>query len=253
MYFLALLLTLRAKGSGQFPPLGEGPDAFVPLLQALSDKVTSPRNEQITAALLKSNRRHALIRLTCFSKTGDPLVAILLQTLAPGSVFTFSQWGYEVESVDLTDPVWTGVSAWPDMLSEQHGGRMRLTFATPLVTADQEHGQIGTALPFPDPHILFSRVFRRWQECDGPPLPYSGEQAVQAARCVVTEYRLWAVERTVAGSSRLGYLGWIEYTCRTRELAPVVSLNALARLAFFTGSGYLTEHGLGVTRITIAK
>ncbi len=76
---------------------------------------------------------------------------------------------------------------------------------------------------------------------------------MQAARCVVTRYRLWTVKRPVAGSPRLGYLGWIEYTCRTRELAPVVSLNALARLAFFTGSGYLTEHGLGITRIAIAK
>jgi CRISPR/Cas system endoribonuclease Cas6 (RAMP superfamily) len=96
-------------------------------------------------------------------------------------------------------------------------------------------------------------VFRRWQECAGPPLPYTGEQAVQAARCVVTQYRLWTVECILAGSSRLGYLGWIEYTCRTRELAPVASLNALARLAFFTGSGHLTEHGLGVTRIAMAK
>jgi CRISPR/Cas system endoribonuclease Cas6 (RAMP superfamily) len=253
VYFLALLLTLRAKGSGQFPPLKGVLDAFVPLLQALSDKIPPPWNEQITATLLKSNQRHALIRLTCFGKKVDPLVATVLQALAPGSVFTFSQWGYEVESVNLTDPVWTGVSTWPDMLSEQPGGRMRLTFATPLVTAHQEQGQVGTALPFPDPQTLFSSVFRRWQQCDGPPLPYPGEQAVQAARCVVTRYRLWTVERTVAGSSRLGYLGWLEYTCRTRDLAPVASLNALARLAFFTGSGYLTEHGLGVTRIAIGK
>jgi hypothetical protein len=253
MYFLALLLTLRAKESCQFPLLKEDPGASVPLLQALLDKVAPLCEGQITAALLQGNQRHILMRLACFSKAGDPLVAMLLHALATGSVFTFSQRGYEVKSVDLTDPLWTGVSTWPDMLSEQYGGRMRLTFATPLVTANQEQGQVGNALPFPDPQTLFSRVFRRWQECDGPPLPYPGEQAVQAARCVVTEYRMWTVERTVAGSSRLGYLGWIEYTCRTREPAPVVSLNALARLAFFTGSGDLTEHGLGVTRITIAK
>jgi hypothetical protein len=253
MYFLALLLTLRAKESGQFPLLKGGLDAFAPLLQALQDTDTLPWKERMTAALLQSNRRHALVRLTCFGKTGDPLAATPLQALAAGSVFTFSQRRYEVESVDLTDPVWTGVSAWPDLLSAHHGGRMRFTFATPLVTADQEQGQVGTALPFPDPQTFFSRVFRRWQQYDGPPLPYPGEQAVQAARCVVTRYRLWTVERTLAGSSRLGYLGWIEYTCRTRELAPVISLNALARLAFFTGSGYLTEHGLGVTRIAIAK
>lgn len=35
--------------------------------------------------------------------------------------------------------------------------------------------------------------------------------------------------------------------------AAVASLNALARLAFFTGSGYLTERGIGVTAIAITN
>jgi hypothetical protein len=39
MYFLALLLTLRAKESCQFPLLKDGPRASVPLLQELLDKV----------------------------------------------------------------------------------------------------------------------------------------------------------------------------------------------------------------------
>jgi len=77
MYFLALLLTLRAKESGQFLLLRGGPDAFVPLLKALRDKDTPSCEEYITAALLQSNQQHALVRLTCFGKTGDPPGATL--------------------------------------------------------------------------------------------------------------------------------------------------------------------------------
>ena len=35
--------------------------------------------------------------------------------------------------------------------------------------------------------------------------------------------------------------------------AVVASLNALARLAFFTGSGYLTERGMGATAVSITN
>ncbi len=76
---------------------------------------------------------------------------------------------------------------------------------------------------------------------------------VQAARCVVTEYCLETAESTLEEHSHPGYLGWIEYTCRTQEMTTVASLNALARLAFFTGSGYLTERGMGATAVTVAN
>jgi CRISPR/Cas system endoribonuclease Cas6 (RAMP superfamily) len=88
---------------------------------------------------------------------------------------------------------------------------------------------------------------------DGPPLPFVGEQAAQAARCLVSEYRLETGESVLAGRSHLGFLGWIEYICRASEADAVASLNALARLVFFTGCGYLTEYGMGTTTVTIAK
>jgi len=108
-------------------------------------------------------------------------------------------------------------------------------------------------LPFPDPQTLFSSVLRHWRTLDGPFLPHSGEQITQIARCVVSEYRLETACCVLAGRPHLGFLGWIEYTCRASGARAVTSLNALARLAFFTGSGYLTEHGMGVTTVTIAN
>jgi CRISPR/Cas system endoribonuclease Cas6 (RAMP superfamily) len=74
---------------------------------------------------------------------------------------------------------------------------------------------------------------------------------VQAAGCILSEYRLETAESTT--QAHPGFLGWVEYTCRAREIAAIASLNALARLAFFTGSGYLTGLGMGTTAVTIAN
>jgi CRISPR/Cas system endoribonuclease Cas6 (RAMP superfamily) len=121
------------------------------------------------------------------------------------------------------------------------------------VTSNPTHGQFNNALPFPDPPVLFASALRHWRMLDGPLLPFVGEQVALVARCVVSEYRLETAERVLAGCSHLGFLGWIEYTCRAREETAVASLNALARLAFFSGCGYLTERGMGVTTVTIAN
>jgi len=130
---------------------------------------------------------------------------------------------------------------------------MRFAFATPLVTSTPAHRQGGNALPFPIPQVLFASALRQWRMLDGPLLPFVGEEIAQAAGCVVSEYRLETAARILAGGSHLGFLGWIEYTCRAPETTAAASLNALARLAFFTGCGYLTEWGMGVATVRIAR
>ena len=252
MYFLALLFTLRALETTRNGILLEDADTSSALLQAIHDKVAL-HEEYLRVALLGNDQERVHVRLTCNSKEGGSLSSRVLQALAPGCVLDCSRQWYEVESVDLTDPMWTGVSTWPDMLSQPVGARLRFAFATPLRTSNSEDGQFGNALPFPDPQVLFASVLRHWRMLDGPLLPFVGEQVAQAARCLVSEYRLETAERVLAGRSHLGFLGWIEYTCRASEAAAVASLNALARLAFFTGCGYLTEWGMGVATITLAK
>jgi CRISPR/Cas system endoribonuclease Cas6 (RAMP superfamily) len=44
-----------------------------------------------------------------------------------------------------------------------------------------------------------------------------------------------------------GYMGWVEFECRTRQVEAMTALNGLARLAFYTGLGYYTERGMGAT------
>lgn len=253
MYFLSLLLILRAGGPDRIGIRPEDADASSFLLKAIHDKDARLREEHLRVALLWSDQEYAHIQLTCFGKGGGSSGSTVLQALAPGSALHCAGQEYEVASVDLTNTTWTGIGTWSDMLSQPPGVRMRFEFATPLVTCNPEHRQVGNALPFPDPHALFTSSLRHWRLLDGPLLPYSGEQITQAARCVVSEYRLVTAERFLAGHSHLGFLGWIEYVCRTREMSVVASLNALARLAFFSGSGYLTERGMGVTAVTIAN
>ncbi len=253
MYFLAFLLTLQARQPGRFHLSLEDADTSFSLLQAIRDKDASLREAHLRAALLWSRREHAYMRLTCFGKPGGPPGGAVLQALAPGSLLQCPGHEYEVESIDMTDTAWTGVGTWSDMLGEPAGSRMRFTFATPLITSNPRRGQTGNALPFPEPQTFFASVLRHWRMLDGPFLPYSGEQITQIASCVVSEYRLETARCVLAGRPLLGFLGWIEYTCRARGTRAVASLNALSRLAFFTGSGYLTECGMGVTAVTIAN
>jgi CRISPR/Cas system endoribonuclease Cas6 (RAMP superfamily) len=94
---------------------------------------------------------------------------------------------------------------------------------------------------------------QQWQSLNGPALPSTGEQAVDLAKCMVAEYHLETVKRVFHDGCSTGYLGWIEYTCLQRDEAAIASLNALARLTFFAGLGYLTERGMGVTTVSITK
>lgn len=252
MYFLATLLTLKAIEPDQAPLFLAEKDVVIPSRQKLRFKAAFQSVSQMTAALLSSDAQRTLMRLTCCCQARDA-PGIVLQELTSRPTLEFGQRCYEVESVDCIDPVWTGISTWPDLLNEQYRVRMRFTFATPLVTVNQECASNNSALPFPVPQTLFSCLLRHWRALDGPPLPFSGEQMVQAARCVVTEYNLETTVRILEEHSHLGYLGWIEYTCRTQEITAVASLNALARLAFFTGSGYLTEQGMGATTVIVAN
>jgi CRISPR-associated endoribonuclease Cas6 len=105
---------------------------------------------------------------------------------------------------------------WADLQKAWQGVRMRFTFATPLVTARREQG-----------------TESKW--------------------CMLSEYRLETAENTAQTQAHPGFLGWVEYACRAGEITAIASLNALARLAFFTGSGYLTALGMGTSAVTIAN
>jgi CRISPR/Cas system endoribonuclease Cas6 (RAMP superfamily) len=70
---------------------------------------------------------------------------------------------------------------------------------------------------------------------------------------VVANYRLRTVEFRTQERTQIGFVGWAVYECRKLEAAHVSALNALARLAFFTGVGYQTARGMGAVKTTLSN
>lgn len=252
MYFLALLLIIRTREPYSFSRALEEAEVPSSLFPATGQTPASQHGGETRVALIWHDHAHAHLRLSCLNMTRGTLKKTVQQAIAPGPVFQYAGQNCEVESVDLSNTRWAGTASWADMATGHIGTRMKFAFTTPLFTSPAgEHRD--NALPFPHPLVLFTAAHQQWQSLNGPLLPYTGEQAVDLAECMVTEYHLETVKQVFHDERAIGYLGWIEYTCLRQEEAALATLNALARLTFFTGSGYRIERGMGVTTVTITK
>ena len=253
MYFLAALLTLRmvrdTHRSGQTEPQ-HLPTALASILRSAP---TLPPQVRLTVAQLKRSERRALVRLALCS-ADEGVATAVLNAAASLTSFQVGQSHYEVERIDLSDPAWSGLGTWADMYCGKPGRFMRFTFATPLITAEPvKPSQTGNALPFPEPLLLFQCLGNSWEGLDGGALPRDVEHLVRASSCVVSSYRLRTLPVEDGLHALVGYLGKIEYECRTPDSPCLAPLNALTRLAFFTGVGYGTDRGLGTTATEIGS
>jgi CRISPR-associated endoribonuclease Cas6 len=251
MYFVALLLTLRLPPAVASLTYRER----YCLCEAVVGVLTQPRGPDLPAFIRVSLFSHEGPRATLRIALGEPWGAdepiSVLQALLSLSSVPAGRQECTVESVDLADSAWTGIRTWDDIAHGRRGSLMRFAFATPLAMVGPERERIRGAGPFPDPELLFSALRRHWSELGGPTLPPDVEQMVRASGCVVSNYRLYTVSFERGDQNWTGYRGWIEYECRRRNSASVESLNALARLAFFTGLGGRTEQGMGSAAVTI--
>ncbi len=250
MYFVALLLTVRCIEEARTLEYRDICDIHHVLADYHCNYAASHQQYDITVSLLRCEPRHALLRLTICSREKSPVSAIL-ETAIP-SLFQHSHGRYEVQAIDLTNLRWAGISTWADLLPQQAERCMHFSFATPLITAEPVRQQNRNVLPFPEPLPLFSSLAQRWQTLGGPTLAGSADQLIRASACVVARYRLRSLTRESSLPAPVGYLGWIEYECLRYNRA-VASLNALARLAFFTGTGYLTAYGMGSTTTRLSS
>ncbi len=253
MYFIALVLTLRLYGKASSLRLADSFALSHDLREYLRLAAVPLAQEQFGVVLLQSDAQHALIRLRWAEHADTPIAATLLQTLTAQSPLCLCQRRYEITSIDLNNSPWTGVATWTDFQSATPGPLIRLRFSTPCVTAQPESGQEQGILPFPEPLPLFSSLSQRWHALHGPALPCEAEEAIRASRCVLSAYRFHTSSVSAPGRKLKGYLGWMEYECQRRDTAGVATLNALTRLAFFSGVGYGSHHGLGAALVTIAK
>jgi hypothetical protein len=215
MYFAAALLTLGLVRGTQASGRGGLQDLPLALAGALRTARPPTAQERITAWQLGLRERSALIRLALCSPKEGAFTAILLALASLGSL-RVGRRCYTVERIDLGDSVWSGLGTWADMYSGEPGRFMRFSLATPLVTAEAaELSQASNALPFPEPLQLFRGLEKSWRELGGAPLSHDIEHLVRASGCVVSSYQLRTLPVDDGQCTLVGYLGRIEYECRT--------------------------------------
>lgn len=265
MPFLALLLQVaplqkRNVHAAQTP---HGACLYKALLHALAPNEEafdelSNRNgapTYITVSPLKSDEGEQKIRVTVSGQYALTATHMLLSALAEQAVLLCEHQSYRVLSADLARPPLASVSTWADLLTPSLSSRLtlRLRFVTPAIftgaTEDAGQGEI-----FPQPLQVFSGLLDRWRQLGGPALPQGILPWLQSYECIVSDYRLRAEPVALsngAGSVAVypGWKGWITYACLAPQVAFMSTLQALARLACFTGVGDSTDVGHGMTQI----
>lgn len=250
MHHIALLLTLRLIKEEQDPFPIEAQALACAIWRLLQQDTLHRQKLRITAAVLGKDKESICVRLS-FSGSDVTSVINSLYELAARPPLHLCQRRYHIASIDLDHPLWSRVNSWADITSPSTARIMHFSFATPLITKEPTNQTSRDALPFPEPITLFSSVFDSWLGLGGPTLPADASRLVQITDCVISLYRFRTCPVAIGEHSCTGYLGWIEYECRQSDHPYVASLNALARLAFFTGAGYHTAQGMGATSVRL--
>lgn len=260
MYFVAMTLPLQPRTHCAPLTVADGVYAHAAIHHSISD--VDPdlgralhdmrRHKRITVAIMGNSRKAAALRLTFMASDGLAYANALVNALSARPVLRLGQTVCDVGPADLTNPDWSGVGTWADLTPGPPERHIRFTFATPAaITKRGENGDRFTAL-YPEPGDLFAGLARRWESLNGPALPDNLDQFVQGGGCVVSGYRLRTVQFHTPERTQIGFTGWVVYECRKDSVEQVTALNALARLAFFTGVGYQTARGMGAVQVKVS-
>jgi hypothetical protein len=265
MPFLALLLqvTPYQKRAAQVAPAPGGTSWYRALLPVLAPEHEAANefhapygpSTHITVTPLERGEGGQMVRVTMSGRDALTATHALLSDLAEQPVLHCEHQPYRVLSADLARPALSSVSTWADLLAPSRPARpaVCLRFVTPAIFTGSAKGSPQGEF-FPHPLQVFSGLLDRWSRLEGPELPPRIMPWLQSDACLVADYRLRAgpiapgcASETAAAC--LSWQGWVAYTCREPQPEFMSSLQALARLACFTGVGDRTEVGLGMTQI----
>jgi CRISPR-associated endoribonuclease Cas6 len=193
----------------------------------------------------------ACLRVAIMADAAIDYTSIILEALAIGQRLQLGRTKASIDNVAISGTTWSGVATWADLLRDAPATSMRFDFATPTAITKQDHRGKRFVELFPQPTDIFSCLARRWQGLGGPPLPVHLADFLQTGGCVVSLHRLNTVEFCTGERTQIGFVGKVTYQCRTSDPVYVTALNALARLAFFTGIGYQTARGMGLVRTVV--
>jgi CRISPR/Cas system endoribonuclease Cas6 (RAMP superfamily) len=247
MPFLALVIALSAIPSAQQQ---EREQKTVSLLFPLQEQEV--KDGHLLYSLIAQSR-WPLLRVTGWGNAGVAAATKLLERLLPGTGLQVAGQHYHVQAVDVTNSGWAGISTWEDFLAPPIGRFFRFQFGTPLVL--QAPPFAPGASSFPVPPLFFGKLAQRWHALGGPALPINEMRLatwLQDGGCIVADYRLQGRPLVLSpGCRTLGFLGHITYRCREETPVEQQMLTALARFAFFAGSGLAVAQGLGATQVAV--
>jgi CRISPR-associated endoribonuclease Cas6 len=263
MHFIAVDITLR-KPSPRTLTVKDAPYAHAAVLNAISqiDEVAGrrlhdmKRHKPITIALVDpvpSLHNAACLRVAIMNDAAMDYTSIILEALAIGQPLHLGRTIVNVDHVAISGTRWSGVATWADLLQPSAHPTICFEFVTPtaIMKHDENNKRFSSLLT--TPRDIFNSLGQRWQSLNGPSLPDDLNAFLDKGGCFVSHSRTKTTTFHTRERTQIGFIGSVTYQCRTSDPVYVTALNALARLAFFTGVGYQTARGMGLVRTTVGR
>lgn len=189
-------------------------------------------------------------RLTTLTPT---LSQFILNRLLPNLPQTIS---LGEQPFDLLPPIldpkqhpWAGQTTGEDLAAQaliaarQPTRQIEIHFASPTTFHSQERHQ-----PFPLPAMVFRQWLEKWNAFS--PVAFPKETlAVVETQLTISRYRLESQVVKFGQAMFIGFTGRCAYRILTQDPYWQRLLHALARYAFYCGTGAKTTFGLGQTRL----
>jgi len=255
MHFIASEIAIR-QPARRVLTTADAPYAHAAVLNAIKtvDSAASQRlhdakrDKRFTVSLVDDRHRDPILRVSILADDDHDYASILLAAFASQHKLQLGRATVEVRNVAISGTPWSGVASWADLLQEPPQSAMRFEFVTSTAIMKQDAQGRRFTSPLPVPQDIFRSLARRWKGLGGPPLPYNLESVLETGGCVVSSLQGGTIMFRTQERTQIGFVGAVKYWCRTPDVACVTALNALARLAFYTGVGYQTARGMGLVR-----
>ena len=261
MYFVRMNVQLEYENRDERLTVADGVHAHSAIMHTLSNMNPEAgrklhdiaRHKPMSIAILNGTDHDARLQLTFMADEGLEYVNLLMNGFSARSHLQIGETICKIAGVDLGNSKLAAISTWADLLSGPHGYYLEFRFRTPTAISKTDNDGKRFFSLFPVPLDVFSGLARRWESLHGPSLPGDLQDFIHKGGCVVTKHRLRTTSFHTSRRTQIGFIGSVTYTFLEKIPSYVAAINALARLAAFTGIGYQTARGMGAVNIRISR
>jgi CRISPR/Cas system endoribonuclease Cas6 (RAMP superfamily) len=214
--------------------------------EADAQKIALSQGRPYAVAPLWNREGQAMLHVTLWGDQASEDATALLSYLALHPLLEEGQHRYLIQSVSPLRHAQAALATWADLMVPCNDRVIGLRFVTPTIFQEppvDEH----LDLDFPEPSAVFTQLLQRWVHLGGPSVTGELHSFLEGSSCVVSNYRLHTRQYRLPGGVQIGWIGWVLYTCRDQHSECTAALHSLARLACFTGAGFATDYGMGLT------